>query len=185
MCPDREILSAYFDGEIEAPWNKAIAAHLASCAGCRGALEKLARTRDFLQADPVSDWKDSMERVRMDLGERVHRSLPSISVWRRRVALPVPVAALVAALLLFLGVSLAVTLLRSNFGMVRITKAPAGGTEIQIAAPISDLENLLKTIGGEDPSREDVITLPKHVRLLPVGEPRMGKEAEFLRKKPW
>jgi hypothetical protein len=65
---------------------------------------------------------------------------------------------------------------------VRITRAPAGATEIQISAPIGDLEALLRSVGGEDAAQEDVITLPKHVLLFPVGEPRMGKAAEFTRR---
>jgi len=99
--------------------------------------------------------------------------------------MPLPVAALAAALVLFLGIAFVFTQLRPRVGLVRITRAPAGGTEIQISAPISELETLLKSVGAEDSAREDVILLPKNVRLLPVGEPRMGKAAEFPKVKTW
>ena len=88
-------------------------------------------------------------------------------------------------LLLFIGPRSLSVAARSNVGLVRITRAPAGGTEIQISAPICDLETLLRSVGAEDATREDVILLPKNVRLLPVGEPRMGKAAEFPKVKTW
>lgn len=185
MCPDRDILSAYIDGELGVPWDEAIAAHVASCARCRAILDGLHETRLALHGEGEPDWKGSMERVRQGiLAHAAARPAPS-PLWRRNVPVPVPVAALAAAIVLCLGVALAVSLFRSNVGLVRITKAPAGGTEIQIAAPIEDLESLIRSIGGEDPSKEDIITLPKNVRLIPVGEPRMGKAAEFPRKKTW
>ncbi|HVO40913.1 MAG TPA: zf-HC2 domain-containing protein [Spirochaetia bacterium] len=185
MCPDRQIISAYLDGEIEAPWDKAIAEHLASCVACRSLYDRMAETKRALREDPVVDVQGSMERVRRQLRERVRPVVREPAVWARRVSLPLPLAALAAALLLFFGITLAITQFRPRIGLVRITKAPAGGTEIQISAPISELETLLKTVGAEDAAREDVIVLPKNVRLLPVGEPRMGKAAEFPKVKTW
>ena len=185
MCPDREIISAYLDGEIDAPWERAVAEHVAGCASCRSLYERLAETRRVLRADQPADWQAPMERVRAQLAQGASRRSREAALWARRVAIPFPIAALVAALLLFFGITLAVTQLRPRFGLVRITKAPAGGTEIQISAPISELETLLKSVGAEDATREDVILLPKNVRLLPVGEPRMGKAAEFPKVKTW
>ena len=186
MCPDRQIISAYLDGEIEAPWNAAISEHLASCSSCQAVHARMAETRRALKDEPPVDWRAPMERVRHALRTRVPPvRLPEAPVWERKVSIPLPVAALAAAMVLFLGVTLAVTQLRPRIGLVRITKAPAGGTEIQISAPISELETLLKSVGAEDSAREDVILLPKNVRLLPVGEPRMGKAAEFPKVKTW
>ena len=73
---------------------------------------------------------------------------------------------------------------RSDMGYVRITKAPAGGTEYQFAIPYDRVESLLKSVGGSEANIESVMTLPKNVKLVPVSEPRMGKAAEFPRKKP-
>ncbi len=185
MCPDRQIISAYLDGEIEPPWDAAIAEHLASCRACETLHARMAETRRILKDEPLADWHAPMERVRHALRAQVPPRRREATVWERRVSVPLPLAALAAALVLFFGVTLAVTQLRPHIGLVRITKAPAGGTEIQISAPISELETLLKSVGAEDTAREDVILLPKNVRLLPVGEPRMGKAAEFPKVKTW
>jgi len=185
MCPDRHIISAYLDGEIEPPWEKAVTEHLATCQACRSLYARLAETRRALREEPLADWRAPMERVRRALHEHAPSPPREPKVWERRVSVPLPVAALAAALVLFCGVALVVTQLRPRIGLVRITKVPAGGTEIQISAPISELETLLKSVGAEDAAREDVILLPKNVRLLPIGEPRMGKAAEFPKVKAW
>jgi anti-sigma factor RsiW len=199
MCPDREILSAYLDGEVGAPWDRAIAEHVDSCSRCRQTYRGLQETRRLLHADPLVGWEEPMERVRRGIIARVSPGAPGafppgapgafppvparVSPLRRKIAVPLPVAALAAFLVLALGISLAVALARANMGFVKVTRAPAGGTEYQFAIPYDKVEALLKSIGGADSSIEAVMTLPRNVKLVPVGEPRMGKETEFPRKK--
>jgi predicted anti-sigma-YlaC factor YlaD len=184
MCPDREILSAYLDGEIGPPWDKAIGAHVAACPTCRAAMERLEKTRRILQEEPIGEWKEPMERVRRAILTRVPPMPGPIPAWRRQVSLPLPLAVLAAVLLIALGVSSALSFARTNVGFIKITKAPAGGTEYQFAVPVDKVEALLKSVGGGDTSLESVLTLPKNVKLVPVGAPRMGKETEFPRKRP-
>jgi len=120
-----------------------------------------------------------MERVRRGIAANVlppaRRAAP---VWRRAIPIPIPVAFLAAVLLLTLGVTLALSVLRTNIGYVRITRAPAGGTEYQFAVPVDKVEALLKSVGAGD-NRDEVMRLPKDVKLIPVGQPRMGKATEF------
>jgi predicted anti-sigma-YlaC factor YlaD len=184
MCPDREILSAYLDGEVNPPWDAVIADHVASCVECRGEVARMEATQRALRREAAGDWKEPMERVRRRLLAREPRPAPRTAVWRRQVSLPLPVAALVAVLFVSLGVSLILIASRHDMGYIRITKAPAGGTEYQFAVPYDKVEMLLKSVGGGDANIESVMTLPKDVKLVPVGEPRMGKATEFPRKKP-
>ncbi len=184
MCPDREILSAYFDGEVASPWREEIGRHVAGCERCRSWLAGLEDTRRALADTPEQEWRAPMERVRRRIIAHVPSERPRVSVWRRQMTLPVPVAVLAAVLLLVLGVGLAVVTTRQDMGYIRITKAPAGGTEYQFAVPYDKVEALLKSVGGSDANIESVMTIPKNVKLVPVGEPRMGKADEFLRKKP-
>jgi predicted anti-sigma-YlaC factor YlaD len=184
MCPDSEILSAYFDGEIAAPWAREIAAHAAECGKCRDRLARMEDTRRFLNDGDTQAWRAPMERVRRRILSHVPPERVRVSPWRRQVILPLPVAVLAAALLLTIGVALAVLAARSDMGYIRVTRAPAGGTEYQFAVPYDKVEALLKSMGGADASIESVMTIPKNVKLVPVGEPRMGTADEFLRKKP-
>jgi len=182
MCPDREILSAYVDGEVHPPWDASLAEHLTSCGSCQAALESLTASRQALRDAADVEWQEPMDRVRRRLSDtrsRVPRWQP---VWRRQIALPVPVAAVAAALLLTLGVAVAVLAVRANVGYVRVTRAPSG-TEFQFAVPYDKVESLLKAVGGSDSAVESVMTLPSNVKLIPVGEPRMVKAADAARKK--
>jgi predicted anti-sigma-YlaC factor YlaD len=183
MCPDREILSAYFDGEIAAPWGREIAAHVATCEKCRARLSGMEGTRRLLADEEAQAWRAPMERVRRRILAHVPAGRPAFSPWRRQVSLPLPVAVLAAVLLLTFGISLAILATRSNMGYIRVTKAPAGGTEYQFAVPYDKVEALLKSMGGADANIESVMTIPKNVKLVPVGKPRMGKADEFPRKK--
>lgn len=185
MCPDRQILSAWLDGEIGSPWDRQLEEHVVACEDCRARLERLEAVRRTLLEAPVPDWRPAMERVRSRLVARGLAREASAPVWRRRVSLPLPLAAAAAALVLVLAGALAVSVVRSSFGMVRITRQGSSGTEIRIAAPVSDLEALLRSIDMDRGSPEDVITLPKDVPLVPIGAPLMGKETDFSRRKPW
>lgn len=185
MCPDREILSAYFDGEIPAPWGREVAAHVAACERCSALLAAMESTRRSLAHEDEQAWRAPMERVRRRILAHAPRlSRSRVPAWRRQVSLPLPIAVLAAALLLTFGISLATLAMRQNMGYIRVTKAPAGGTEYQFAVPYDKVEALLKSMGGADANIESVMTIPKSVKLVPVGEPRMGKAGEFLRKKP-
>jgi anti-sigma factor RsiW len=185
MCPDRDILSAYFDGEVPSPWREAIAGHAASCASCAAELARLERARQELQSEGGPDWRGPMERVRRGILAYAAARPRRLPLWRRTLTVPVPLAAAAAALVVAVGTALIGVSLRAPVGHVRITRVPAGATEIQISAPAGDLEALLRSVGGEEGPQEEVITLPKNVILFPVGEPRMGKAAEFPRKKTW
>jgi predicted anti-sigma-YlaC factor YlaD len=184
MCPDNEILSAYFDGEISTRWGREIAAHVSTCQSCRTRLADMETTRTLMRDEDQQEWRMPMEKVRRRILSHAPVARHRIPAWRRQVALPLPVAVLAAALLLTFGVSLAVLATRTDMGYIRVTKAPAGGTEYQFAVPYDKVEALLKSMGGADASVESVMTIPKSVKLIPVGEPRMGKATEFPRKKP-
>jgi predicted anti-sigma-YlaC factor YlaD len=184
MCPDEEILSAYFDGEISARWGREIAAHVSVCESCRARLARMQNARALMRDEDPQEWRMPMERVRRRIISQAPLARHAVPAWKRQVALPLPVAVLAAALLLTFGVSLAVLATRTNMGYIRVTKAPAGGTEYQFAVPYDKVEALLKSMGGADASIESVMTIPKSVKLIPIGEPRMGKATEFPRKKP-
>jgi len=183
MCPDREIISAYFDGEIAPPWVRTIADHITGCERCRSFYEELESTRQRLRAEPVMNVREPMERVRRGILSGARPPLRPLPAWRRRVEVPLPLALLAATALIALGLGLAVAVSRNGFGYIRVTRAPAGGAEYQFAVPYDKVESLLKSVGGAAANSEDVMTLPKNVKLIPVGVPRMGTEAEYPRKK--
>ena len=184
MCPDRNIISAYFDGEIEPPWDRTIADHISGCPRCRALYESLESTRERLRADAHDSVLEPMERVRRGILSGVLPPSAPVRAWRRRLDVPVPLVALAAIALVALGVGLAVSMTRNGMGYIRVTRAPAGGAEYQFAVPYDKVESLLKSVGGSAANIDAVMTLPKDVKLVQVGEPRIGTEAEYPRKHP-
>ncbi len=184
MHPDREILSAFLDGEVESPWKEEVSGHLAGCASCRALLSRMEATRHLLLGEEVPDHRGPMERIRERIISGDYARPPAIPFWRRSITVSMPVLGAAFSLVLLMAFSLVLALFRLNIGTVHITRAPAGATEIRIAAPVKNLESLLKSFETQD-SGQDVIRIPKDYRLSTAGEPLMGTEADFLRKKTW
>lgn len=78
-CPFEEDVSAFFDGELAGDDAARVHAHLASCASCRALLDDLQEIRGALA--PL-------------------QSMPSRSLWRRRISISIPAAAVLALVLL-------------------------------------------------------------------------------------
>jgi hypothetical protein len=77
-------------------------------------------------------------------------------------------------MLIFLGT-------RPNFPFMSIKKQPSGITEVQVAAPIEDLEQLLRSLDREPGNQQILITLPEDTEFLHLGEPRMLRADEYSR----
>jgi hypothetical protein len=78
-------------------------------------------------------------------------------------------------LLIFLGT-------RPNFPFMSIKRQPSGITEVQVAAPIDDLEQLLKSLDNESGHEQIIITLPADTEFLQFGEPKMLRADEYSRR---
>jgi len=184
-CPSGELLSAYFDGEVESPWAGRLAEHVAGCARCRAELERLHGLRGLLQADAEPDCQAARQRTL----ERLRRERPRRRrLWAAtRATLTVPWAAAAAlfAVVLVMGGLLVYLSLHSRYGQLSIRRQPSGVTEVQVAAPIKDLEYLLRSLEEDSPAQEIVITLPAESNFIMFGQPRLLREAELTGRARW
>ncbi|MDP3178973.1 MAG: zf-HC2 domain-containing protein [Spirochaetaceae bacterium] len=123
MCPDRQLLSAYVDGEVPSPWRERIAEHAALCPSCAAAIESyLALDRSLaVSVSEIEAESASVARVRARLdgpwaalesrSDGLLRARPQLlsrarapsSWWSRNMSLPLPAAVAAAALVLALG----------------------------------------------------------------------------------
>jgi len=63
-CPDKEALSAYLDGEAEAPEARALAAHMEECSPCRSRINVLKALKAAVSAAvPVPPMPDDLRRA--------------------------------------------------------------------------------------------------------------------------
>jgi hypothetical protein len=183
-CPNPDLLSAFFDGEVESPWSESIEEHVEACHRCRQTMAGLESLREVLRADEEPPVEGPLERTRERLQSR-----RSPRVWRRRhplwrTRISVPVPAIAAMFLVFVGMGglLIFLSVRPNFPFMSIKRQPSGITEVQVAAPIEDLEQLLKSLDREPGNQQLVIILPADTEFLKFGEPRMLRADEYSRK---
>jgi anti-sigma factor RsiW len=162
------------DGEVQAPWDQALARHVEACPACLEAVARFRRLRELLVSDPAPEPSLAAPLPRR---QRV-RPVP---LWKRRIALPLPAAAAAALAILALGVALAAMAGRTSLPWMRIRQAPTGATEVIVAAPIEDLEQLLRTLDQPPQATGLVIQLPADSRLLMMGEPQLVREADYSR----
>ncbi len=173
-CPTRDSLSAFVDGELQAPWDQALARHLEACPACRETVARFRRLRELLVSDPAPE-------PRLAAPAQPRQRPKPVPVWKKRVALPLPAAAAAALAILVLGVALAVVAGRTTLPWMRIRHAPTGATEVIVAAPIGDLEQLLHNLDQPPQTTGLVIQLPANSRLLMMGEPQLVREADYSR----
>lgn len=169
--PNGDTLSAFVDGEVQAPWDQVLARHLQACPACLATVSRIRRLRELLAADPLPH---SDPRPLPEGRERIR-------IWKRRIALPVPAAAAAALAILALGVALAFMTGRTTLPWMSIRHGPTGTTEVIVAAPIDDLEQLLRTLDQPPQTSGLLIRLPADSRLLMMGEPQLMREADFSR----
>ncbi len=189
MCPEDDIISAYLDGELESTVSIKVEEHIAGCERCKEKLRAFQRISHILLEDESPDYLASMEKVKRRIqitqlaseGRR-NREIAKIPWWHRKIEFPLPLAVAAMVLIVFLGFMLFFKMSSSNgVRMMRIKKEPSGITEVQVSAPIEDLEALLKTMDNSDFKKEVIIQLPPKSQFLMVGEPRIMREAEFTR----
>jgi len=183
MCPDAEALSAYMDGELPGVWTGTVRSHIRGCQHCQRRLSRLSDVSRRLAETGTPEPEGAAGRV----WKRLEASKPIIDeaappVWRRSVAVPVPVAALAAVLLAALGIGFLLTFTSESpvLRTMRITTEPSGVTEVQVSAPIQDLELILQSLERHDSQRETTIQLPEDSQFV-LGEPILLREKEARR----
>ena len=182
MCPDRELLSAYLDDEVPSPWKERFEAQIAADPECNRILEELAAVRDTVRHAPEPDFVASQSTVWRRIGERrpIDRPAPA---WRRRLAVPVPVAAAAASLFFVLAGALIWHTARATVGPVEL---PVTGHDTELVIRIGEMsiDELLQILNAGDSVGELTVKLPENARFNYLGEPRMLRAADFRREEP-
>ncbi|MDR2069362.1 MAG: zf-HC2 domain-containing protein [Spirochaetaceae bacterium] len=179
MCPDRQILSVYFDQELPSPWKEKLEAHLADCSECRNRLEQYRR----FSPNPAESEAAAVEAVKgrvwskvACLGEKIPTRKYRGRWWARSVSLPIPAA---AAAILFFALA-AFFVIRPVLRAPQDTEVAAGvGLEVQGIVPVSDMNGVIQYLGGEDTADIVIIRLPESKRFMSSGEPAIIRAADY------
>ena len=192
MCPDRQMISFYSDGELPSPWKEKLETHLESCEKCRAILAGYRSLSSNLRDEPknlessldrVWERLSSLDKTSPEINEsrtRQKTQWPIRSIWQKNVTLPLPVAA--AAVLVF-AVFFALIGIR---GLTRPAPAdPIAAIGIGLddlgMIPIQDMTGVLQYLSSQDMDFM-VIPLPEMRNFPRIGEPALINAADYPRR---
>jgi hypothetical protein len=189
-CPDRQMLSVYFDRELPSPWKDKMEAHIAGCPQCAQYLQ--AYRNSSLAADGEDTAIcEARERVWQKLEQGIGITRPDSriviasrpAIWRRRVSIPLPVA---AAAVIFLVLALLLGLkITENTRLPETILASETDVDIPGIIPASaDMENVLQYLGNRDNGEIIIIRLPESRNFVNYSEPAIIKAADYSRNTP-
>jgi hypothetical protein len=190
MCPDREILSLYHDGELPSPWREKLERHLVSCPECGACLAEYRRLSSVLSGkdSPLGrSFEAALGRARDRVWENLDRGegagfprREKARLWNRRVNLPLPVAAAAAAVLVAAGAAIFQSRAPRPAPVVESLAGTGGiGLEVRGITYPADPHGILQYLGDTDTPDMVIIRLPESKRFMSSGEPAIIKAADY------
>jgi hypothetical protein len=191
LCPDRQLLSVYFDGEMPSPWKEKMDAHIAGCPECARQLETY---RSISRAAAGDEFAGKVEAVKEQVWHKLEQrtgmtadsaawpaAVRNRAVWRRHISVPLPAAA--AAVVLFVALAFLIVLKitgpAESSGMTLASETEIDEPDI---VPVSDMENVLQYLSSRDNGEIIILRLPESRNFVNYGEPAIVKAADYSRQ---
>lgn len=76
MCPDKELFSAYVDGEVPEPWCSRLTAHIATCEKCRNVVDTYNALKNKVKAGETEPSKELFDSSFRKITEKMAFVLP-------------------------------------------------------------------------------------------------------------
>lgn len=102
MCPEQEIVSAYYDDEIKARRRDVVKNHIAGCPECRKVLDSYGTLTDILHKEEEPDFAAAKDRVWAKIGRSIDEKKSAADFWHRKISLSLPAASAFAAIFIVL-----------------------------------------------------------------------------------
>ena len=198
MCPERQIISLYLDGELPSPWKEKLEVHLESCPNCRELLKEYKYLGELIHGeDPAME--AAKERVWAKLNalnssgdynpiqrESRGKAGDNRSFWKRSLTLPLPAAAaaaVIVVLLFFVLLGFGQRQYQPN-SMAVITDSDNLQLmmNLQEAIPTQDMERILQFLSSQNNNDDVVIMLPENRRFYSSGEPALINAVDHSRR---
>ena len=176
MCPDRQILSVYFDNELISPWKEKLETHVSGCPECGARLEAYKKTRAFLSGAEQPALRAAEERIWgkiAPLEENHRKTAAARGFWGGSVTVPFPLAA-AAGIVLVAAFALLLVFRPVN---TPVSQFAGVGMEVQ---SISDMSSLLEYLDSDNSADMVIIKLPE-TTFTSYGEPRVLRDADYSR----
>jgi anti-sigma factor RsiW len=190
MCPDSDLLSAYFDDEVPSPWKEKLERHVESCAECGSRLSSFRALKAAMEASPEPDHLPAKERVYASVMRQVASSRvaavssPSFGgnrvIWRRSVSIPLPIAA--AAVLVFVALAVGFSVVRLQQPGLSPTLASSARTDTApVTVQFTDMKSVMQYLESQDDRKDVMIVVPGAYRFKFQGNPQLLKASDFTR----
>ena len=176
MCPDVEILSSFYDDELEESQRQIVKTHVDSCPHCQKKMAELglissaihSEEEPDLQMAQVNTWNNLM-----DIIDRKEQKIPKVNFWQRRFQISFPAAAaLVAAFIAVLSFSVI------TFYMGKHTTARPTSPEISM----TDASDTLLSDDNLFDSSAIEFDIPAINTFIHAGEPLLIREVDFMER---
>jgi anti-sigma factor RsiW len=206
MCPEKQFLSVYFDGELPSPWKERMEQHIEICSECRGTLTSYKKTSEFLNSaegcaeveyDAAMNtaqarvWEKISSRA---AGQRTRRTatlffprIPSNAFAAIAGAAAAAVIISVTTLVAPDGVSsdaapaLSATAVSSeNFENIAVSSDY--DIDIPDITPVADMDAILRYLETDDSSNIVIIKLPERKKFRRNGEPTFINAADYSKR---
>ena len=177
MCPDKELISAYYDGETDERWSLEIKTHVEDCRKCSGEYKSFNSISSILGSSVIPGEDDIKKRVYSSI-ERKKTVIDTEPYWKRH--LEISFSALVAAAAVLAVVCAAL--------VINIRQAGQAPTLVEEITPESEMrvqvlsfDDAAAYIFSDDSGFDVLITIPSSETLSLSGEPQLIREADYKR----
>lgn len=183
MCPDKQVLSAYVDGEVSGKYEQIILDHCNDCEECTETLHFYRSLKENLVQISTPDIPLSQarvyDRIKAEIREEEKHRQKIFSLrdfWRESISLPAPMVAFSTILFFVLLGGFIVSLnISKTTGIASL--GPSTPSRVEIDA--GSLEELSKYFEAESISIQIKMKLPEDSHFEIVGEPQFLREADF------
>jgi len=195
MCPDRQIISLYFDKELPSPWKEKMAAHMGTCPLCQAALAGYQNIGKYIGKPDDEAAAAAQVRVQDRVWKKISESRDGLGhaektiyrqpgsakwLWNRRITLPVPAAA--AALAVFVAFFALLGVRSPNQPLPQTPVAAMNmsiGFDDYALVPIHDINDVIRYLSIQDNADFMVIRLPEHRSFSRAGQPALINAVDY------
>ena len=205
MCPDRELISLYHDGELPSPWKGKLETHLESCKNCRAVYSGYKRLGENIQYREAGlalekSMLAAQERIWQKLSQKTQAeeqpaevSLPDKPaaftvirppkrVWNRNIILPLPVAAAAAVVVMVMFFAVLGIRSKPQPAQLETTAVADMGFDEKGIVPVTDMNGVLQYLSSQDSGDFMVVRLPENTKFSRSGDPALVNAADYSRR---
>ena len=178
MCPDKELISAYYDGETDARWSSEIKAHVDDCPQCSEKYEQIKRLSIYLNNTVVPNEEIIKARVYEAIKRKKSVIYPE-KFWKKHVELSFPALLGAAVIVVILCAAMLIGLQPFKTDPIVVEEIPPETNTLHVQ--LISIEDAAAYLLSDDSGFDVLITIPAAEGLSVTGEPQLIREADYKR----